>query len=133
MVLPPSDTVDIVFEAACAVVLSHTCWCTWLVRVCVCVAVHMCPCVGAGLPAFEVCLQRRSLAENTGLAICDTIDTWHVNVDNNSIAAPPAGLPFSYPHRLWPPMPLQQPLSLSLPLSSFFTSTLPPSLRVADS
>lgn len=43
---------------------------------------------------FEVCLLCRSRAENTGTAICDTIDTWHVNIDNNSVVEPPAGLPF---------------------------------------
>lgn len=108
IVLPPPDTVDTVSEATRTLVLWHTCWCT----LCVCVPVHMCPCVSAELPAFEVCLQRRSLAENTGMAICDTIDTWHVNIDNNSVAAPPAGLPFSYLHRLWPQTPLRQPLCL---------------------
>lgn len=44
--------------------------------------------------SFEVCLPCRSLAENTGMAICDTIDTWHVNIDNNAVIKPPAGLPF---------------------------------------
>lgn len=90
-----------------------------------CVPVHMCPCVSAELPAFEVCLQRRSLAENTGMAICDTIDTWHVNIDNNSVAAPPAGLPFSYLHRLWLRTRLPHPrrnLSLCFFATSTFTS-----------
>lgn len=44
--------------------------------------------------SFEVCSPCRSLAENTGMAICDTIVTWHVNIDNSSVKKPPAGLPF---------------------------------------
>lgn len=53
------------------------------------VSLHQCR---AG--SFEACLLCRSLAENTGMAICDTIDTWHVNIDNSAVVMPPAGLPF---------------------------------------
>lgn len=68
---------------------------------CLCVRVVVCSCMRAYVSllqhravSFEVCLPSRSLAENTGMAICDTIDTWHVNTDNNSVIKPPAALPF---------------------------------------
>lgn len=58
-----------------------------------CVSVHVCLCV-LSCPSFEVYRPYRSLAENTGKAICDTIDTWHVSIDSTAVEMPPVGLPF---------------------------------------
>lgn len=55
----------------------HACSCSLLCPV------HECPFINA-VASFEVDRLYRSLAENTGMAICDTIDTWHVNIDSNS-------------------------------------------------
>lgn len=46
--------------------------------------------------SFEVYHLYRSLAENTGMAICDTIDTWHVNIDSNSRCDAPCRFALSY-------------------------------------
>lgn len=87
------------YHRACVYVctLLHTCSperlcvCVWLCFSCIRAYVSL---YQHRAVSFEVCLPCRSLAENTGMAICDTIDTWHVNIDNNSVIKPPAGLPF---------------------------------------
>lgn len=91
----------------------------------VCALVHSCmrayvslsPCRHRDV-SFEVCLLCRSLAENTGMAICDTIDTWHVNIDNNSVIETSCRFALSYLQRLWlqtqcPLCSLQPPLFLN--------------------